>query len=130
MPIEFLKQKHPINRINPDVLELLSRAQKNTFARAFPSAHDLGIRVLDDLKLDVDLPAELADQPPTAIGELSFTELSKFYLELLKSGAGITGASAQLHAVNLSGSPWKSYPFGLLGGNQHRAWRLARLYRR
>jgi hypothetical protein len=43
----------------------------------------------------------LLDQPPTAISELSFAELNNFYLGLLKTG-GISGATAQIHAVNLS----------------------------
>jgi hypothetical protein len=38
MPLEFLPARHPINRINPDVLELLVQAQGNTFGRAFPKA--------------------------------------------------------------------------------------------
>jgi len=101
MPLDFLPARHPINRINPDVLARLEKAQTNLFPRAFANALEFGKRVLDDLKLAVKLPSSLSAKPPTALSDVAFNELLPMYTKLLNA-AGITGATATIHAVNLA----------------------------
>ena len=101
MPIDFLASRHPVNRINPEVLARMEQAQATLFLRSFPNALTFAQRVLDDLKLSVSVHPELADQPASALGERPFLELQSFYKTVLES-AGITGTSSAIHAVNLA----------------------------
>lgn len=101
MPLDFLPARHPINRINLDVLTRLEQAQANLFPRVFANALDFGRRVLADLKLDIPLPREIADVPASNLSDRPFPALQAFYTGVL-GGAGITGTTATIHAANLS----------------------------
>jgi hypothetical protein len=101
MAVQFLNPRHPIHRINPEVVERLERAQLNVFDRSFGNALEFCNRVLADLKLAISLPQSLADRPATDISELPFADLREFYLAHLAAG-GVTGTTAELHALNLS----------------------------
>lgn len=99
--LEFLPANHPIQRINPDIRARLVAAQKNVFPRAFPNAREFVARVVTDLKLSLTIPLGLEDKEASEIADLPFNDLVAFYEPLLK-GAGVTGTTANLHAINLA----------------------------
>ena len=99
--IEFLPANHPIQRINPEVRQKLANAQQNIFPRAFPDALTFTKRVIDDLKLTLNLPPSLKDKPASDISDKSFSEVVEFYEPLLQK-AGVTGTTLNLHAINLA----------------------------
>lgn len=100
-PIEFLPLKHPAQRANDNFRAELIRAQQSIIARAFPDAASFCGRVFDDLKLVIAVPADLSNQPVSAVADLDFGDLNAFFLALVK-GAGIPESAAEMHAQNLS----------------------------
>ncbi|MGO7535244.1 hypothetical protein [Rhizobium leguminosarum] len=99
--VEFLAPKHPAQRVSDTLRTDLIRAQQSIITRAFPDAFTFCARVLNDLKLAIDVPAPLKGQPVSAVADLDFGDLNALFLKMVK-GAGIPESAAEMHSQNLS----------------------------
>lgn len=99
--IDFLSDKHPIQRINDEIRKQLADAQANSFDRAFSNAMEFVSKVADDLRLQITLSEELKDSPAADLAEKGHSELVEYYEAILQK-SGVVGTSADLHSVNLA----------------------------
>lgn len=99
--IEFLPVNHAVQRINAQARADLAKAQREVITRAFPDAHSFCCRVLNDLRLDLEVPDELRDKPVTDVADGSFVELRSFWRRLVII-ASIPENAADLHVFNLA----------------------------
>lgn len=99
--LQHVNPRNPIQRVNPDVLSKLIAAQDNVLERAFPNAKEFYARIFDDLKLALTAPSTLKDKPASEVSDRPFGTLKEDFLGILKD-AGITGQTAQIHAINLA----------------------------
>lgn len=99
--IEFLPPAHAVQRIGAEVRGALIQAQQVIITRAFASASDFVSTVCDDLKLSLDLPAELADQDPTAVSDRDFSSLTSWWGGILLANH-VPASALSAHALNLA----------------------------
>jgi hypothetical protein len=79
----------------------LVHVQQNTIIRAFPDALSFCARILDDLKLNIQLPQGLSDRPVTDISDLTLADSQEFWIGPLLA-AGTPESAAVLHKFNLA----------------------------
>ena len=99
--VEFLPPNHAIQRIGADTRADLVRIQSNVIVRAFESAHAFCSRVLEDLKLAIEIPEDLRQSQATEISDLPFADLRNFWMRLVIA-AGTPESAAAIHAFNLA----------------------------
>jgi hypothetical protein len=97
----FVPDRNPIQRVSPVLLTRLRQAQDVAFDRVFDSASAFAARVIDDVKLALPVPADLADQPAARLGDLSYEELTNYWEPLLV-GNGVDPITARISAANLA----------------------------
>lgn len=101
MTIEFLPPRHPAHRVGNALRAELIRAQQSIIGRAFGDASEFCARVFADLRIAVDVPAELVGQPVEAIASLAFADLERLFASAL-ANAGTPESGIALSATNLA----------------------------
>lgn len=99
--LRFIDSENPINRIDSKLLSRMRRAQDELLENEFSNSRDFAASVLADLKLDCDLPAQLAEQTPSELTDVPFDRLTNWWRETLLAG-GHQHHAALIHAVNLA----------------------------
>lgn len=99
--LEFLPANHAVQRIGPAALEALKRAQTNVMPRAFGDAREFCLKILSDLKIDVEPSQDLVARPATEVSDLHLSDLKEFWSEMVQK-AGIPESGAILTADNLA----------------------------
>lgn len=102
---------HPINRLDESTKEQLRQAQTNLFEIEFATAADVCNRDAADLRLNVEFPPELREQPPSAIGEKTARELVDYLVPTLRGNhipaqALRSQASSLAHRIQLIRAFW------------------------
>jgi len=102
MPTRILNvpARHPLNRLSDAIKGRLVAAQGNTFEVEFSSSADLCSPVLSDLKIAINTPRLLRDQPATDLGDRTAKDLMAFFSGLLTQNK-IPAQAISLHAANL-----------------------------
>lgn len=101
MTIEFLPSRHPAHRIGKSLHAELIRAQRSIISRSFADAAEFCSRVFDDLRMAIQAPAELHDQPVEAVANLPFVDLQNLFATAL-ANAGTPESGIALSATNLA----------------------------
>lgn len=101
MTIDFLPPRHPIHRIGDGLQAELIRAQQSVIGLAFVDAAEFFRRVLDDLRMAVNVPVALNGQPVEAIANLPFADLQDLFANALEA-AGTPRSGIALSAMNLA----------------------------
>lgn len=76
---------HPLNRLEPDLKSRFIQAQSEMIDFEFPTSEALLRRVLDDLKMALELPEPMASQPVQSISDLSYKKLSALFSDILRT---------------------------------------------
>lgn len=101
MTIEFLPPRHPAQRVGDNLRADMIHAQQSIINRAFADATEFCDRVLVDLRMAIDAPAELNGQPVEAIANLPFADLQELFSTAL-ARAGTPESGIALSATNLA----------------------------
>lgn len=99
--IEFLPPNHAVQRIGKDVRSALAEAQQSAVSREFGDAQDFALRVCDDLKLNLRLPAAFKAGPVTALSDLPFADLIGLWSDILVTN-DVPASAVAAHAGNLA----------------------------
>jgi len=94
--LEFLPANHPINRIRPELLERLRRAQLNLITRQFGSARELCEQACREAGVDARLAESLRREPLLPFADLSRSSL---IAKLLTAGASLGLSQAAVSLV-------------------------------
>ena len=92
---------HPLNQLDPTLRARFVQAQTEMIDMEFATAGDLLRRVFDDLKLKLTVPPAMANQPVSAVVNLSYKSLVPFFATLLRAG-GVPDQANRLQAANLA----------------------------
>ncbi|MEA1676202.1 hypothetical protein [Nitrospirillum sp. BR 11163] len=79
----------------------MQRAQQSTISRAFSDAAVFCAHVFSDLRMAINVPAELKEQPVETVANLPFADLQEMFTDIL-AAAGTPESSIPLSAVNLA----------------------------
>lgn len=101
MTIEFLSPRHPAHRIGDNLQAEMIRAQRSIISRVFADAAEFCGRVFADLRMAVEVPAELNGQPVEAIANLPIADLQELFATSL-ARAGTPESGIALSATNLA----------------------------
>ncbi len=101
LELRHIAARNPVQRVRRDILRRLVDAQNNTLERRFSNAAELVAEVFDQLKLALEVPADLREIAPQSLADRPAPDLEKDFLPILE-GAGIVGSSARVHAMNLA----------------------------
>jgi hypothetical protein len=99
--LPFLPPNHPLQNCSKVLKDRILRAQTNLVEMEFRSSGELCQRVLEDLRLLVDVPTPLYDEPITNLANAPFGVLLEFSIALLRQ-AKLPEQAIPLHAVNLA----------------------------
>jgi hypothetical protein len=77
--LRLVSAKNPVNRVRRDLLDAMILAQASSFKDEFPTAAELCARVFQDLRLSLEVPEHLHDEPPTALSDTDFPDLVGTY---------------------------------------------------
>lgn len=97
----FLSPRHQVQRIGVNLLAELIRAQDSTINRSFSNSAEFCIRVFDDLKIAIPVPAELSGESVQAVANLGFAELESLFGKML-ADAGTPESAIAMHSTNLA----------------------------
>jgi hypothetical protein len=99
-PLPFFPEDHPLQNCSDDLKKRILRAQTNLIDIEFASSGALCERTLQDLRLAVEVPASLFDEPVSRLANAPFGALVEFFTALLRR-ADLPEQAIPLHAVNL-----------------------------
>ncbi len=85
MTIRHVDQRNPINRVSPELLARIVRAQDEFFPTVFANAKAYLSRALSDLGLKVPVPAALADKLASEFADQKGTDLAHQCSQILKA---------------------------------------------
>lgn len=99
-------EDHALNRLDESLKRRLVRAQTNLVDMAFASSQHLFAQAADDLKMSLELPAALAEQPVDVLGNKPSIQLRDVVEDVLKQNRippeAITSQAASLaHRIQL-----------------------------
>lgn len=77
--LKFVSPDSPIHQVRGDLLEALLEAQSSSFKAEFATAAELCARVFTDLRLSLEVPGHLHDEPPTVLSDPYFPDLVRTY---------------------------------------------------
>lgn len=99
--LEFVHDKNPIQRINPDIQARLIKAQQSAVERVFANAGELFKKIADDLKIAVNPPAGFSSRSAVAFTDLPLKNLLGEINPIL-AAAGVPESARPLQAVNFA----------------------------
>lgn len=91
----YVGADHPLQNINGRLKAKLLRAQQNLVDKAFSSAGDLCARAIEDLKINVAVPAALKSLPVSQFADRPFTQMTEDFRTILVEGGVPEQAATQ-----------------------------------
>lgn len=99
--IRHVPPNHPLNKLELGLRNKLVSAQGEMIDMEFRVAGELLRRVFDDLKLKLNPPAQMAEQPVDAVADQSFKALLSLFSQLLQAN-GVPDQANRRQAANLA----------------------------
>ncbi len=104
--VQHVPAGHPLNRLESNLKARFIQAQGEMIDFEFAASGALLRRVFDDLKMTLEIPESMADQPVRGISDLNYKNLVTFFGDLLRANnvpeqANRRQAASLAHRVQL-----------------------------
>ncbi len=99
--LKFISKNNPINGINEDIRSKLESAQQEMFENTFRNSGEFLGQILEDIKVDVNLPSALKRSPCSKITGMKYSELIQLWAKILGQ-AKVKRHAIPNHAINLA----------------------------
>lgn len=99
--VRHVPKNHPLNRLSEPLRQKIITAQGNLIDMEFRHSAELCERACSELKVAINLPDDLRDQPVSDFSDQSYKDLLLFFSSVLQQN-GVPEQAIRLQAANLA----------------------------